>query len=101
MPDTATSMSGPTAALGAHIELDVALGVLLGRRIRTLIRAGETSRQAPPADLQDALKEIADDRTIRPQVRNLASDIARCIEDIMSCYPEVDRITMTLERTED
>ena len=44
MPDGTTSVSGPTAALGAHIELDPALSDLLGSRTRTLIRAGETAR---------------------------------------------------------
>ena len=50
MPDGTTSVSGPTAALGAHLELDLALDNLLGSRVRTFIRAGETSRQAerPP-----------------------------------------------------
>ncbi len=101
MPDGTTSVSGPTAALGAHIELDLALGDLLGSRIRTLIRAGETARQAAPADLHDALTTIADDRTVRPQVRRLASDLTGRIDDAMRRHPTANRITMTLERTED
>ena len=71
MPDGTTSVSGPTAALGAHLELDLALDNLLGSRVRTLIRAGETSRPAAPADLHDALEMIADDQTVRPPVRQL------------------------------
>ena len=94
-------MSGPTAGLGAHIELDLALDELLGSRIRTLIRAGETARQAAPADLHDALETIADDRTVRPQVRRLASDLAGRIDDAMRRHPAANRITMILERTED
>ena len=65
MPHGTTSVSGPTAALGAHLELDLALDDLLGSRIRTLIRAGETARQTAPADLHDALKTIADGRDSR------------------------------------
>ena len=44
MPDGTTSVSGPTAALGTHLKLDWALDDLLGSRVRTLIRAGETSK---------------------------------------------------------
>ena len=101
MPDGTISVSGPTAALGAHIELDLALDDLLGSRARTLIRAGKTSRQAAPADLHHALETIADDGTVRPQVRQLASDLAGRIEDTMHRHPAANRITMTLERTED
>ena len=101
MPHGTTSVSGPTAALGAHLELDMALDDLLGSRIRTLIRAGESARQAAPADLHDALKTIADDRTVRPQVRRLASNLAGCIDDAMRRHPAANRITMTLERAED
>ena len=61
MPDGTTSVSGPTASHGVHLELDLALDNLLGSRIRTLICTGETARQAAPADLQDALEKIADD----------------------------------------
>lgn len=100
MPDGTTSVSGPTAALGAHLELDLALDDLLGSRIRTLIRASGTARQAAPAELRDALKTIADDRTVRPQVRQLAVDLAGRIEDTMRRHPAANRITMTLERTE-
>ena len=42
MPDGTTSVSGPAAALGTHLELDLALDDLLGSRVRTLISAGET-----------------------------------------------------------
>ena len=49
MPGGTTSVSGPTAALATHIELDLALHELLKSQI--LIRAGDTSRQAAPADL--------------------------------------------------
>ena len=101
MPDGTTSVSGPTAPLGVHLELDLALGDLLGSRIRTLIRAGETARQAAPAELQDALRTIAEDRTMRPQVRRLAVDLAGRIEHAMRRHPAANRITMTLERTED
>lgn len=101
MPDGTTSVSGPTAALGAHIELDLALDELLGNRVRTLIRAGETARQAAPADLHDALETIANDRTVRPQVQRLASDIAERIDDAMLRHPAANRITMTLERAKD
>ena len=101
MPDGTTSVSGPTAALGAHLELDLALDDLLGSRLRTLIRAGGTARQAAPAELRDALKTIADDRTVRPQVRQLAVDLARRIEATMRRHPAPNRITMTLERAED
>ena len=98
MPHATTSVSGPTAALGAHLELDLALDDLLGSRIRTLIRAGETARQAAPADLHDALETIANDRNVRPQVRRLASDLAARICDAMRRHPAANRITMTLER---
>ncbi len=100
MPEGTTSVSGPTTALGAHLELDLALDDLLGSRVRTLVRAGETARQATPADLHDALKTIADDRTVRPQVRQLAVDLAGRIEDAMRRHPAANRITMTLERAE-
>ena len=101
MPDGTTSVSGPTAALGAHLELDLALNNLLGSRIRTLIRAGETLRQAAPADLHGALETIAGDQTVRPPVRQLASNLAGLIEDTMRRHPAASRITMTLERAED
>ena len=101
MPDGTTSVSGPTAALGAHIELDLALGDLLGNRIRTLIRAGETARQAPPDDLQGALETIASDETVRPRVRQLAADLAGRVEKAMRRHPAANRITMTLERAKD
>lgn len=101
MPDGTTTVSGPTASHGVYLELDLALGDRLGSRIRTLIRAGETASQAAPADLHDALKTIADDRTVRPQVRRLASDLARRIDDAMRRHPAANRITMTLERAED
>ena len=100
MPDRATSVSGPTAALGAHVELDLALHDVLGSRVRTLIRAGETARQAAPADLHDALKTIAADRTVRPPVGRLASDLARHVQEAMRRHPTANRITMTQERTE-
>ena len=76
----------------------MALDELLGSRIRTLIRAGETSRQAAPTDLHDALESIADDRTVRPQVRQLAVDLAGCVENAVRRHPTANRITMTLER---
>ena len=101
MPDGTTSVSGPTAALGTHLELDLALDDLLGSRSRIRIRAGETSRQAAPADLHDALKTIADFRTARPQVRRLASDLAGRVAKAMRRHPAANRITMTLERAED
>ncbi len=101
MPDGTASVSGPTAALATHIELDLALGDLLGRRIRTLIRAGETSRQAPPAVLREALEKVADDQSVRRPVRQLASNLARRIEDIMHRHPAATQITMTLERAKD
>ena len=101
MPDGTTSVSGPTAALGTHIELDLVLGDRLGSRIRTLIRDGETARQAAPTELHNALRTIADDRTLRPQVRRLASDLAGCIEHAMRRYPAAIRITMTREPAKD
>ena len=101
MPDGTTSVSGPTAPLGTHIELDLIIDDLLGSRVRTLVRAGETSRQAAPGDLHDALETIAGDRTIRPQVRQLAADLAGRVEEAMRRHPATNRITMTLERTED
>ena len=91
MPDGTISVSGPTASRGVHLELDLALGDRLGSRIRTLIRAGETARQAAPADLHDALKTIADDRTVRQQVRRLASDLAGRIDDAMRRHPTANR----------
>ena len=91
---------GPTAALGAHLELDLALDGLLGSRVRTLIHAGQTARQAAPAELRDALKTIADGRTVRPAARRLAVDLAARIEDAMRRQPAPTRITMTLERGE-
>ena len=100
MPDGTTSVSGPTAALGAHLELDLALDDLLGSRVRTLIRAGESSRQAAPADLHDALKTLAGDETVSPRVRRLAADLANCLESAMRRHPGTTRITMTLDRTE-
>ena len=101
MPNGTTHVNGPTASHGVHLELDLALGDLLGSRIRTLIRAGETARQAAPADLHDALKTIAHDRTVRPQVRRLAADIAGRVRKAMRRYPTANRITMTLERADD
>ena len=101
MPDGTTSVSGPTASHGVHLELDLALDNLLGSRIRKLICAGETARQAAPADLQDALEKIADDRTIRPQVRRLAAGLAGRIDDAIRRHPAANRITMILERTDD
>ena len=101
MPDETTSVSGPTAALGVHLELDLALNELLGSRVRTLIRAGETARQSAPADLHNALETIAGDRTVRPQVRQLAVDLAARVEKAMRRHPTANRITMTLERTDD
>ena len=98
IPDGTTSMIGPTAALGAHLELDLALDGLLGSRVRTLIRAGQTARQVAPAELRDALKTIADGRTVRPSARRLAVDLAARIEDAMRRQPAPTRITMTLER---
>lgn len=100
MPDGTTTVSGPTG-LDAHIDLDLALDELLASRIRTLIRAGEAAKQAAPADLHDALDKIANDRTIRPQVRRLASDLAACIGNAMRRHPTANRITITLERTAD
>ena len=100
MPDGTTSVSGPTAPLGVHLELDLALGDLLGGRVRTLVRGGETARQAAPAELRDALRTIADDRNVQPQVRQLAVDLAGRIEHAMHRHPAANRITMTLERTE-
>ena len=94
-------MSGPAAALGAHLELDLTLDDLLGSRVRTLFRVGKTARQAAPADLHDALETIAGERTIRPQVRQLASDLAGRIQNTMRRHPAANRITDTLERAED
>lgn len=101
MLDEITTVSGPTASYGVHLELDLALGNLLGSRIRTLIRAGETARQAAPTDLRDALQTIANDQTVRPQVRRLTSDLAGRIDDAMRRHPAANRITMILERTDD
>ena len=101
MPDGTTSVIGPTAALGAHIELDLALGDLLKGRTRTLIRAGETPRQAAPGDLRDALETIAGDETVRPRVQRLAADLAGRVAEAMRRHPAAIRITMTLERAED
>ena len=101
MPDGTTSVSGPTAALGTYLELDLALDDLLGSRIRTLIRAGETSRQAAPADLHDALQTLAGNETVSPRVRRLAVDLAGRVEDAVRRHPTANRITMTLERTDD
>ena len=100
MPDGTTNVSGSTATLGAHLELDLALNERLGTRVRTLIRAGETAKQAAPAELHDALGTIADDRTVTPHVRQLAADLAGRIEDAMRRHPAASRITMTLERAE-
>ena len=101
MPHGTTSVSGPTAALGTHIELDLALGHLLKSRIRTLVSANEISRQAAPADIHDALETIADDQTVSPPVRQLASDLAGLIEDTIRRHPAASRITITLERAGD
>ena len=87
MPDGTTSVSGPTASLGAHLELDLALGALFGSRVRTLIRAGESLRRAAPADLHGALETIAGDRTVRPQMRRLAADLAGRVAKTMHRRP--------------
>ncbi|MCY3846809.1 MAG: hypothetical protein OXH69_25090 [Acidobacteria bacterium] len=92
-------MSGPTASHGVHPELDLAIGDLLGSRIRTLIRAGEIATPAAPTNLRDALKTIAD-RTVRPPARRLASDLAGRIDDAMHRHPAANRIIMTPQRAE-
>lgn len=97
MPGVTASVNGPTANLGAHLELDLALNDLLGGRLRTLVLAGEASRQAAPADLRDALKTLADDETVSPRARQLAADLANCLEDAMRRYPGATRIRTTLE----
>ena len=100
MPNDTTSVNGPTAALGAHLELDLALNDLLGSRIRTLVRDGETMRQAAPADLQNALQTLAGDETVSPRARRLAADFAKSLEDAMRRHPGTTRIGMTLEPAE-
>ena len=100
MLDGTTSVIGPTASHGVHLELDLALGDLLGSRIRTLIRTGETARQAAPAELRDALRTIVADRTVRPRVWQLAVDLAGRIEHAMRRHRAANQITMTLERAD-
>lgn len=97
MSDGTTVVNGPTAALGAHLELDLALNELLGSRVRTHVRPGETSRRAAPADLHDALQTLAGDERVSPRARQLAADLANCLEDAMRRYPGATRIGMTLE----
>ena len=99
MPDGTTRVSGPTATLGTHLELDLALGDLLGPRSRTLIRAGETSRQAAPTELHAALQTLAADETVSLRVRRLAADLANCVVAAMRRHPDATRVTMTLHHT--
>ena len=57
---------------------------------------GTASVSGPTA----ALGTIADDRTVRPQVRQLALDLAGRVEEAMRRHAAANRITMTLQRAE-
>lgn len=102
--DRSVTLTGPAASLGIHIELDVALDSILGKRMRTVrTKHLENGRQVAPKDLLAALIEIAGEpSTAGPEVsiqaRALARELANRLAGALPAHPGVERVTLSYHK---
>ena len=92
-PTDAKTIDGPITSLGTYIDLDLALGDMLGERLRRTSTSAGTVCDAAPAELHSALTKIASSAG-RAKTRRLA----RRLEDALREHPGAERIAMTLRR---